>query len=155
MPPPNKQRRVSNPDAKPGIIKQFLQENFSTLPAGGKFLNGHILYLYAISCEFSRTRTEQGLVSRFPGTSQQGSGIFPDLHVKMKKLVSQTLISIFLNHSNSTEFQRFESICHEKFIMQLLMRQSNPGSAIASENSIHPRSTLYVKQTDTSQMSMP
>ena len=89
-------------------------------------------YIYAISCDFSRTRTEQELVSRFSGTSQQGSGMFLDLQAKIKKLVSQTL---------------------DKYKNPVLLHNFR-----GYENSIYPR-TLYVehsikKQTAITQLSM-
>ena len=124
-----KRHEVINPNAKPGIAKQFLVDNFSTLPTGGDFLNGHVLYLYVVTCEHSRARTEQELLSHLPTTAQQGSAIFPCLSAQIKKLVTQT-VGKFKKLSDPKEFQRFDFICHEKFIMQQVI----PRSAIEIEH---------------------
>ena len=92
---------------EPGIAKQLLVNKFSTLPTGGDFLNGHVLYLYVITCEHSRARTEQELLSHLPTTAQQGSAYFLRLSVQIKKLVTQTLGKL-KKLSDTKEFQRFD-----------------------------------------------
>ena len=99
--PAKKRRKVIKPNAKPGIIKQHLLDNFSMLPENNEFLNGHVLYLYVCLCESSRIRTVRELFSHLPSTTQHASesSVSSFLSCEMKKLVSRTLDSFCSSNS--------------------------------------------------------
>ena len=131
--PAKKRRKVIKPNAKPGIIKQHLLDNFSMLPENNEFLNGHVLYLYVCLCESSRIRTVKELFSHLPSTSQHASesSVFSFLSCEMKKLVSRTLDS-FKRSTDPKEFSRFESICQERFPLQ----RANPCNYMISRPAV-------------------
>ena len=131
--PAKKRRKVIKPNAKPGIIKQHLLDNFSMLPENNEFLNGHVLYLYVCLCESSRIRTVKELFSHLPSTSQHASesSVFSFLSCEMKKLVSRTLDS-FKRSTDLKEFSRFESICQERFPLQ----RANPCNYMISRPAV-------------------
>ena len=60
--PPKKKRRAGNTNSAPGVAQTYLQENFGSFPTTAvEVRNGHILYVYMTSGEFSRAECDRQL----------------------------------------------------------------------------------------------
>lgn len=101
---PKKRRKLGFP-AKPGIVRQYLTENFSPVP-DGELKNGHILFLF-MENERVSTRTIEAAtkIIGVPGT------ILP---YQVKTLVDRTLEK-FKNLARECEMEKLDEICHETF----------------------------------------
>ena len=144
MPP--KKRRLVNPAAQPGVAKQYLEKNFSSFPREhDEVRNGHLLYVYVTSGQYSRAECDRQLktlvISNLGSQYAEADYCFK---ADIKRIVDRSLDK-YKHLQRAGEFEKFVAVCEETFnvkpVQETDVAKSSPHGQSSEVTSPQPGSS--------------